>query len=202
MTVEIHPHQHTVTLQDRCAIKGHQPLVLWMTGLSGSGKSTIANALEYKLVNTFRAHTYLLDGDNVRTGLNAGLGFSDEDRKENIRRVGEVAKLMYNAGLIVITAFISPFQSDRDAVRSLLKPEAFWEVFVSCPIETCLQRDPKGLYKKAMNGGISEFTGITSPYEPPTAPEIKVETDRYSLDECVDQIIEKLIEKKIITKVE
>lgn len=202
MTVEIHPHQHTVTLPDRSAIKGHQPLVLWMTGLSGSGKSTIANALEYKLVNTFHAHTYLLDGDNVRTGLNAGLGFSDEDRKENIRRVGEVAKLMYNAGLIVITAFISPFQSDRDAVRSLLNPEAFWEVFVSCPIETCLQRDPKGLYKKAMNGGISEFTGITSPYEPPTIPEIKVETDRYSLDECVDQIIERLIEKKIITKVE
>lgn len=177
-------------------------MVLWMTGLSGSGKSTIANALEYKLVNSYHAHTYLLDGDNIRSGLNAGLGFSEEDRKENIRRVGEVAKLMYNAGLIVITAFISPFQSDRDAVRSLLKPEAFWEVFVSCPIEICLQRDPKGLYKKAMNGGISEFTGITSPYEPPASPELIVETDQYSIDACVEQIITRLIEKKIITKVE
>lgn len=202
MTQEIHPHQHTVSLQDRSAIKRHQPVVLWMTGLSGSGKSTIANALEYKLVNSYHAHTYLLDGDNIRSGLNAGLGFSEEDRKENIRRVGEVAKLMYNAGLIVITAFISPFQSDRDAVRSLLKPEAFWEVFVSCPIEICLQRDPKGLYKKAMNGGISEFTGITSPYEPPASPELIVETDQYSIDACVEQIITRLIEKKIITKVE
>lgn len=173
-----------------------------MTGLSGSGKSTIANALEYKLVNSYHAHTYLLDGDNIRSGLNAGLGFSEEDRKENIRRVGEVAKLMYNAGLIVITAFISPFQSDRDAVRSLLNPGAFWEVFVSCPIEICLQRDPKGLYKKAMNGGISEFTGITSPYEPPASPELIVETDQYSIDACVEQIITRLIEKKIITKVE
>jgi len=201
MTQEIHPHQHTVTLRDRSAIKGHQPVVLWMTGLSGSGKSTLANALEYKLVNHYHAHTYLMDGDNIRTGLNADLGFSEEDRTENIRRVGEVAKLMYNAGLIVITAFISPFQSDRDAVRSLLKPGAFWEVFVSCPIEICLQRDPKGLYKKAMNGGISEFTGITSPYEPPVSPELIVETDQYSIDACVDQIIVRMIEKKIITKV-
>jgi len=131
---EIHPHQHSVTLEDRSRIKGHLPLVLWMTGLSGSGKSTLANALEYRLVKTYGAHTYLLDGDNVRTGLNAGLGFTEADRRENIRRVGEVARLMYQAGLIVITAFISPYRSDREMVRSLLPPEAFWEVYVSCPI--------------------------------------------------------------------
>ncbi len=199
---EIHPHQHTVTLQDRSTIKGHLPLVVWMTGLSGSGKSTIANALEYQLVNTYRSHTYLLDGDNIRSGLNAGLGFSEKDRRENIRRIGEVAKLMYNAGLIVITAFISPFKSDRESVRALLPTDAFWEIFVSCPIEMCMQRDPKGLYRKAINGGISEFTGITSPYEPPDMPELQVETDKYSVDECVDMIIALMIEKNIITKVE
>lgn len=197
---EIHPHHHTVGLQERSLVKGHPPLVIWLTGLSGSGKSTIANALEYRMVHEFQAHTYLLDGDNVRTGLNAGLGFSEEDRRENIRRIGEVAKLMYNAGLIVLTAFISPFRSDRDSVRALLPQEAFWEVFVSCPLEICLQRDPKGLYKKAVNGEISEFTGITSPYEPPNAPELVVETDKYSVDECVDMIIARLIEKQVITK--
>ena len=198
MQNEIHPHQHLVSLEDRSRVKGHLPLVLWMTGLSGSGKSTLANALEYRLVHTYGAHTYLLDGDNIRTGLNAGLGFSDTDRKENIRRVGEVARLMYNAGLIVITAFISPFRSDRDMVRSLLKPEAFWEVFVSCPIETCIERDPKGLYKKALDGKISEFTGINSPYEAPDAPEIQVDTGQLTVDECVELIIARMLEQQII----
>lgn len=197
---EIHPHRHSVSLQDRSLVKGHQPLVIWLTGLSGSGKSTIANALEYRLVHDFQAHTFLLDGDNIRTGLNAGLGFSEEDRRENIRRIGEVAKLMYNAGLIVITAFISPFRSDRDVVRALLPDGGFWEVFVSCPLEICLQRDPKGLYKKAVNGEISEFTGITSPYEPPHSPELVIETDQYSVDDCVEMIIARLIEKKVIIK--
>ncbi len=198
MQNDIHPHQHLVSLEDRSRVKGHLPLVLWMTGLSGSGKSTLANALEYRLVHTYGAHTYLLDGDNIRTGLNAGLGFSDTDRKENIRRVGEVARLMYNAGLIVITAFISPFRSDRDMVRSLLKPEAFWEVFVSCPIETCIERDPKGLYKKALDGKISEFTGINSPYEAPDAPEIQVDTGQLTVDECVELIIARMLEQQII----
>lgn len=198
---EIHPHRQTVTLQERSEIKGHQPLLVWLTGLSGSGKSTIANALDYRLVHNFHAHTCLLDGDNIRTGLNAGLGFSEEDRRENIRRIGEVGKLMYNAGLIVLTAFISPFQADRDSVRSLLPTGAFWEVFVSCPLEVCLQRDPKGLYQKALSGEISEFTGVTSPYEPPASPELTVETDRNSVDECVEQILARLIEKQIITKV-
>lgn len=199
---EIHPHQHTVTLQDRSLIKGHQPLVIWMTGFSGSGKSTLANALEHRLIHSYQAHSYLLDGDNIRTGLNAGLGFSEADRRENIRRIGEVAKLMYNAGLIVITAFISPFRSDRDSVRALLPEGAFWEIFVSCPLELCLQRDPKGLYKKAINGEINEFTGVSSPYEPPESPEMQVETDKYSVDECVEMIIARMIEKKVITKLE
>jgi adenylyl-sulfate kinase len=197
---EIHPHQHTVTLQARSLVKGHQPLVIWMTGLSGSGKSTIANALEHKLVLTFQAHTCLLDGDNIRTGLNADLGFSEEDRRENIRRIGEVAKLMYNAGLIVITAFISPFRTDRDRVRALLPEGGFWEIFVSCPLEICQQRDPKGLYQKAINGELSEFTGVTSPYEPPDAPELEVQSDKYSVDECVEMIIARMIENKVITK--
>jgi len=171
-----------------------------MTGLSGSGKSTIANALEHKLVHTFQAHTCLLDGDNIRTGLNAGLGFSEEDRRENIRRIGEVAKLMYNAGLIVIIAFISPFRTDRDRVRALLPEGGFWEIFVSCPLEVCQQRDPKGLYQKAINGELSEFTGVTSPYEPPDAPELEVQSDKYSVDECVEMIIARMIENKVITK--
>jgi len=201
MPKEIHPHTHSVNQADRSALKGHQPLVLWMTGLSGSGKSTIANALEQTLVQNFNAHTYLLDGDNVRTGLNAGLGFSEDDRKENIRRVGEVARLMFDAGLLVITAFISPFRSDRDMVRSLFKPDEFWEIHVSCSLETCIERDPKGLYRKALAGGISDFTGINSPYETPLHPEMMLDTDKHSIEECVNHIITQLLEKKIIVKV-
>ncbi len=159
------------------------------------------NALELRLVNEWHAHTYLLDGDNVRSGLNAGLGFSEEDRKENIRRVGEVAKLMYDAGLIVITAFISPFQSDRAMVRSLFEPGAFWEVFVSCSLETCMKRDPKNLYQKALAGEISEFTGITSPYEPPQTPEIEFNTDELSVEVCVQRILERMVKKQILKKI-
>jgi len=201
MQKDLYPHIHMVSLDDRSRLKGHQPLVLWMTGFSGSGKSTIANALEYKLVHTYKAHTYLLDGDNIRTGLNAGLGFSEEDRKENIRRVGEVARLMYDAGLIVITAFISPYRSDRDMVRALLTSGAYWEVYVSCPLETCMERDPKGLYKKALAGEISDFTGVNSPYEPPSEPELQVHTDQLSVDECVEKIITKMLELQIITPI-
>ncbi len=171
-----------------------------MTGLSGSGKSTIANALEYTLVHQYNCHTYLLDGDNLRTGLNAGLGFSEEDRRENIRRVSEVAKLMFDAGLIVITAFISPFRSDRDMARALFNPGEFWEVHVHCPLETCLDRDPKGLYRKALNGELKEFTGINSPYEAPVNPELVLDTENTGVDQCVSQIIERLADQNIIER--
>jgi adenylylsulfate kinase len=186
----------------RSKIKHHSPLVIWLTGYSGSGKSTIANALEYRLVNDYQVHTYLLDGDNIRSGLNAGLGFSEADRKENIRRVGEVAKLMVDAGLIVITAFISPFRADRDSVRNLFKLGEFWEVYISCPLEVCVERDPKGLYKKAKNGEIAEFTGISSPYEEPLVPELVVDTQTMDLAACVDQILVTLESAGIITEQE
>ena len=188
-----------VDRQTRSSLKGHQPLVLWMTGLSGSGKSTIANLLESRLVSEFKAHTYLLDGDIIRQGLNTGLGFSIEDRKENIRRVGEATKILYDAGLIVITAFISPIRSDRDLVRSLFPREAFWEVFISCPLTVCQKRDPKGLYQKALTGEIPEFTGISSPYEVPLKPEITIASEKRSAEECVEQIIQLMVKKKILT---
>jgi adenylylsulfate kinase len=197
---KIFPHQQTVDPAARSQIKKHQPLVIWLTGLSGSGKSTIANALEHRLMRVHRAHTYLLDGDNIRAGLNAGLGFSEADRKENIRRIGEVAKLMYNAGLIVITAFISPYRADRDRVRALFQPGQFWEVFISCPLEICKQRDPKGLYQRALAGEIAEFTGVSSPYEEPPAPELVIHSGEQPVEVCVDEIVRHMIEEKIIKK--
>lgn len=201
MAVEnLYPHQHKIKRSDRSLTKGHLPLVIWLTGYSGSGKSTIASALEERLVKKYKAHTYLLDGDNIRTGLNAGLGFSEADRKENIRRIGEVAKLMVDAGLIVITAFISPYRADRDLVRNLFPEGEFWEVYVSCPLEVCKKRDPKGLYSKAVTGQIKEFTGVTSPYEEPLSPELVVKTDLNNVDECVDQIITRIMEKGIISE--
>jgi len=184
------PISHHLTLEERSRIKGHRPAVLWFTGLSGSGKSTIANLVEYHLNSDFSAHTYLLDGDNIRTGLNKDLGFSGADRTENIRRIGELAKLFHDAGLIVLTAFISPFQSDRDLVRALLPPGGFYEIFVRCPLEVCEQRDPKGLYRKARQGLISDFTGVGSPYEPPTQPELLLDSDRQTLDECVTAVLQ------------
>lgn len=195
----LYPHPHTVDQSMHSKLNGHLPLVIWLTGLSGSGKSTIANRLEYRLVEEFHAHTYLLDGDNIRGGLNAGLGFSDADRKENIRRIGEVAKLMYDAGLIVITAFISPFHADRDTVRKLLPAGGFWEVYVNCPVEICAQRDPKGLYQKAMKGEIRDFTGISSGYEVPLSPELVLDTQALSVEDSVDRIINALIEKAVIS---
>ncbi|MDN3715971.1 adenylyl-sulfate kinase [Vibrio breoganii] len=184
-------HQASVTREQRQQLKGHKPAVLWFTGLSGSGKSTIANAVELKL-NQLSIHSYLLDGDNVRHGLNSDLGFSDEDRIENIRRIGEVAKLFVDSGSLVLTAFISPFIADREQVRALLPENEFIEVFVDTPIETCELRDPKGLYKKARKGEIKHFTGLTSDYEAPQAAEIHLKTDQQSIEENAEQVVQYL----------
>lgn len=187
-------HDHHVSKHERAMIKQQKPCILWFTGLSGSGKSTIANAVEDALLSHSK-HTYLLDGDNIRMGLNKELTFSDEDRIENIRRIGEVSKLFVDAGLIVLTAFISPFQRDRDMVRNLVEEKEFIEVFVDTPLEICEHRDPKGLYKKARKGEISNFTGIDSPYEAPNTPEIHIKNDKISIDEAVEQVISYLKER-------
>ncbi|QIZ75740.1 adenylyl-sulfate kinase [Ferrimonas lipolytica] len=181
-------HQHQVGHQQRQQLKGHGAAVLWFTGLSGSGKSTIANALEQQLLQR-NIHSYLLDGDNVRHGLNGDLGFSDDDRVENIRRVGEVSKLFVDSGTLVLSAFISPFQADRDSVRELLAPGQFIEVFVDTPLEVCEGRDPKGLYKKARAGEIRHFTGIDSDYQRPQQPEIHLHTAQQSVQQSVEQIL-------------
>ena len=187
-------HDHHVSKKERAQIKDQKPCILWFTGLSGSGKSTIANAVESKLLE-LKIHTYLLDGDNIRMGLNKGLTFSDEDRIENIRRIGEVSKLFVDAGTIVLTAFISPFQKERDAVRSLVKENEFIEVFIDTPLEVCESRDPKGLYKKARKGEIPNFTGISSPYEAPIKPEIHILNDKISIEDVTQQIIDYLKNK-------
>ncbi|GAA4874869.1 adenylyl-sulfate kinase [Ferrimonas pelagia] len=184
-------HDQSVSHEERQKIKGHKPLVLWFTGLSGSGKSTIANAVERKLAE-LSVHSYLLDGDNVRHGLNKDLGFSDTDRIENIRRIGEVSNLMAEAGLVVLTAFISPFRSDRQLVRELVGAERFVEVFIDTPLEVCEQRDPKGLYKKARTGEIKHFTGIDSAYEAPQQPDIHVQTAEADIETCAERIVEAL----------
>ena len=174
------------------ALKNQKPAVLWFTGLSGSGKSTIANLVEKKL-HRMNRHTFLLDGDNVRHGLNKDLGFTEADRIENIRRVGEVAKLMTDAGLIVITAFISPFKVERDMVRSMLPAGEFVEIFVDTPLAEAEKRDVKGLYKKARAGQLKNFTGIDSPYEAPEEPEVRVDTTALSPDEAADLIVDRLL---------
>ena len=184
-------HQTHITKDHRAKQKNQVPKCIWLTGLSGSGKSTLANALEVALTEQGK-HTYLLDGDNVRHGLNKNLGMSDEDRTENIRRVSEVAKLMVDAGLVVITAFISPFRADRDAARALFEDGEFVEVFADAPLEECEKRDPKGLYKKARAGEIKEFTGIDSPYEAPANAEVVINTAENNIGECVRQLIEKI----------
>jgi bifunctional enzyme CysN/CysC len=181
-------HEATVDRNARAAIKGHPPGLVWLTGLSGSGKSTIANALEMRL-NTTGAHTMLLDGDNVRHGLNRDLGFSEADRIENIRRIGETAKLMLDAGLVVITAFISPFRDDRQLVRGLVREGEFLEVFLDAPLAVCEARDPKGLYKRARAGQIPHFTGVSQPYEPPLQPELRIDTSVTSIDESIQAIL-------------
>ncbi|MFT6986401.1 MAG: adenylylsulfate kinase [Psychromonas sp.] len=186
-------HQHAVEKSQRSAQKKQKPCVLWFTGLSGSGKSTVAGAVEQALFE-LGAHTYLLDGDNVRMGLCKELTFSDADRKENIRRIGEVAKLMADAGLIVLTAFISPHRNDRAQVRKMLPETEFIEVFVDTPLAICEQRDPKGLYKKARAGEIKNFTGIDSVYEAPKSAEIRVENGVQPLSQAVEVIVNYLKE--------
>jgi bifunctional enzyme CysN/CysC len=181
----------------RVQLKGQKPAVLWFTGLSGSGKSTIANLVERKLFAEGR-HTYLLDGDNVRHGLNRDLGFTDADRVENIRRVGEVAKLFADSGLIVLVSFISPFRSERRMARDLLQPGEFIEVFVDTPIELCMQRDPKGLYEKARAGQIKNFTGVDSPYEAPESAEIILRTAEQKAEYLADQAVAYLRDRRII----
>ena len=181
-------HQHVIDKAARSAQKGHKPALLWFTGLSGSGKSTLAGALEAELMQR-GIHTYLLDGDNVRHGLCSDLGFATADRQENLRRVGEVAKLMVDAGLVVLAAFVSPYRAERDAIRARFNQEDFIEVFVDTPLAACEARDPKGLYKKARAGEIKHFTGIDDPYEAPLQPEIHLVNDKLPIAEGVVRLL-------------
>lgn len=188
-------HHATVTRQRRADLNKHHSVVLWFTGLSGAGKSTLAHALEERLYQ-MKYHTFVLDGDNVRHGLNGDLGFSDKDRVENIRRISEVAKLFLEAGVIVLTAFISPFRADRNKARSLVGKD-FVEIYCECPLDVCEERDVKGLYRRARAGEIKEFTGISSPYEPPENPELSISTSQKNVDDCVDQILEYLVQRGV-----
>ncbi len=188
------PHNHTITQAERIKISGFKPVLIWFTGLSGSGKSTLANALEVYLHNQ-GVPTYLLDGDNIRTGLNKDLDFGEEGRRENIRRISEVSKLFLDAGVLVLTAFISPFKEDRQAARDMVGDANFVEVFVECPLEVCEERDVKGLYAKARKGEIPNFTGISSPFEEPETPTVKVNTADNTLEECLKKLINKILPK-------
>ncbi|MBM3131442.1 MAG: adenylyl-sulfate kinase [Chloroflexi bacterium] len=186
-------HEGRIGRADREALKGHRAFTMWFTGHSAAGKSTIAAATE-KALHDRGCHTYILDGDNIRHGLNKDLGFSPEDRKENIRRIGEVASLLRDCGIINLVAFISPYRADRAAAREMTGGDGtFIEVFVDCPVEVCEQRDPKGMYRKAREGKIKEFTGVSAPYEPPESPEIHLHTDRQSVEESVQMIIDYLV---------
>jgi adenylylsulfate kinase len=191
-------HQSQILRADRERLNGHRGITLWFTGLPSSGKSTLAVALEQKL-HERHCRTYILDGDNIRHGLNKDLGFSPQDRNENIRRIGEVAHLLRDAGVINMVAFISPYRSDRKLARDLSKNDGtFIEVFVDCPVNVCEARDPKGMYKKARNGAIKEFTGISAPYEAPENPEIHLHTGQYTVGECVDQVQKFLVRQRLI----
>jgi len=193
-------HDASVTKQDRNRLNNQQSGIIWFTGLSGSGKSSIACALD-KHLHDLSAHTYILDGDNMRYGLNNDLGFSDEDRRENIRRIGEVSKLFVDAGVIVLSSFISPFIEDRGFVRKIVNKGEFIEIFVKCPLDICEQRDPKGLYMKARKGEIKYFTGIDSPYEEPTKPEITIDTSFTGIDDSVNIIIDYLYRHSYIENI-
>jgi adenylylsulfate kinase len=195
----LHWHQGAITRADRERAKGHLGFTIWFTGLSAAGKSTLAVATEEALYER-GCHTYILDGDNIRHGLNKDLGFSPEDRTENIRRIGEVARLFTDCGIINMTAFISPYRRDRAAARALSDEGRFIEVFADCPVEVCEQRDPKGAYKRARQGIIKDFTGVNAPYEPPQDPEIHLPTDRLSVKECVRLILEYLMQHELIPR--
>ncbi|WP_085522304.1 adenylyl-sulfate kinase [Tuberibacillus sp. Marseille-P3662] len=190
-------HEGKINKADRRQLKKHNSAVLWFTGLSGAGKSTLAVEVERELYRR-GINTYILDGDNVRHGLNKNLGFSPEDRKENIRRIGEVGKLFVDAGVMTLTAFISPYQEDREQVRALLDDDEFVEVYVKCDLEEAEERDPKGLYKKARSGEIKGFTGIDAPYEAPENPELVVATDQLTLEASVQKVVNFLLEKGYI----
>jgi len=192
-------HHSTVTRAARAHQRGHRSAILWFTGLSGAGKSTLANAVNSALFEQGLA-CYVLDGDNVRHGLCADLGFTDGDREENIRRIGEVAKLFLDAGVVVLTAFVSPFRADRARARALVEAGDFIEIHCAAGLEVCEQRDTKGLYAKARAGTIKEFTGISSPYEAPEQPELRVDTGNHSLDDCVAQVVAYLIQAAIISE--
>ncbi len=196
MSTNIVWHNASVSHQERLKQKGHNPSLLWYTGLSGSGKSTIANAVD-RLLFERGCHTYLLDGDNIRHGLNNDLGFDDDSRKENIRRITEVAKLFVDSGVIVGTAFISPFIADREQAKAIAG-ESFIEIFVDTPLEICEQRDPKGLYQKARKGEIPHFTGVSSPYEKPENPHIHIKTDEISIEGAANQVINFLVQNGVI----
>lgn len=190
-------HQSLVSKNDRTSRNGHKSFILWFTGLSGAGKSTLAHAVERRLYE-LNCTAFVLDGDNVRHGLCSDLGFSQNDREENIRRIGETAKLFTDSGAIAITAFISPYRSDREKVRELVELGDFIEVFCNCPIDICEQRDVKGLYAMARHGLIPEFTGITSPYEPPTNPELSLNTSLLTMSDCVNQVLNYLKFRELI----
>lgn len=191
MSTNLTWHEAAIQKEERQQKNGYEGKIVWFTGLSASGKSTIANAFSRRLFDLNR-QVYVLDGDNIRQGLNSDLGFGDEARKENIRRIGEVAKLFIDSGQYVLTAFISPFREDRQTVRDLVGEGEFVEVYVKCSIEACEERDPKGLYKKARKQEIPSFTGISSPYEEPLNPEIVLNSEKYSVEECVEQLLKEL----------
>ena len=190
-------HEASVDRQSRAQQRGHRSAILWFTGLSGSGKSTLANAVNAALFEQGLA-TYVLDGDNIRHSLCKDLGFSDSDREENIRRIGEVAKLFLDAGVIVLTAFVSPFRADRDKARKLVDVDDFIEIHCAADLSICEERDTKGLYAKARAGEIKDFTGISSPYEDPASPELKFNTGEQSLDSCVEIVLKTLLDRKVI----
>jgi adenylyl-sulfate kinase len=194
MNNHIYPIETKVSHKDRQVLMGQKPYLIWFTGLSGSGKSTLANNVEYYLYQN-GVKTYLLDGDNVRDGLNKNLTFSEEDRKENLRRIGEVAKLMVDAGLVVLSSFISPYEKDRLQIKEIIGKDRYIEVYVDCPLEVCEQRDVKGLYKKARNGEIKNFTGIDSPYEIPSSPNLIIKTSAEPLENSIEKVLEYIIKR-------
>ena len=193
----IFPSPSSVSTADRHILNRHSGGLLWFTGLSGSGKSALAHAVEEKL-HGLRVRSYVLDGDNIRTGLNKDLGLSPEDRKENVRRIAEVAKLMVDAGLLVFAAFITPYKQSREYVRKLMADRPYFEAYVKCSLEVCAKRDPKGLYKKAGQGEITNMTGISDPYEEPEHPDLTIETDKLGLQQCVDEVIGFLLKLGLI----